>query len=111
MNAWFGVVTSEPKEEGKDASGEEATGEDLEAPPAAWSLSSRSTTASSAWSWDSLFSPESLAPACKPPVQIPVETTNMKVIHLAIVKNATRPAVDLCAESDLTNYSRFMRGR
>ncbi|KAE9970777.1 hypothetical protein EG328_006088 [Venturia inaequalis] len=34
----------------------------------------------------------------------------MKVLHLAIVKNVTRPAVDLCAESDLTSYSRFMRG-
>lgn len=35
----------------------------------------------------------------------------MKILHLAIVKNATRPAVDLCAESDLSSYSRFMRGR
>jgi len=34
----------------------------------------------------------------------------MKVIYLGILKNEKRPAVELCAESDLTSYSRFMRG-
>lgn len=110
MNGWFGfgVAASEPEEMG-------ATDEDAPHAPTALSLSSRSTTASSSWSWsqpqNSLSSSESLAPACKPPVRIPVENEKMKVIHLAIVKNATRPAVDLCVESDLSSYSRFMRGR
>lgn len=114
---WFGLTASEPLEP-KEMDG--PTGDDAPPAPASWSdwaLSFRSTTAPSpsSWSWNGLSSLESVAPSRKPPVRIPVRIpvryARMKVLHLAIIKNVTRPAVDLCAESDLTSYSRFMRGR
>jgi hypothetical protein len=80
------------------------------------SVSSQSWTAwTSSSSWlqpnNNSYSSDNLSPTCKLPVRTSIGNAKMKVLHLAIVKNVTRPAVDLCAESDLSSYSRFMRGR
>jgi synaptobrevin family protein YKT6 len=34
----------------------------------------------------------------------------MKILYIGILKNESKPAVELCAERDLSSYSRFTRG-
>ncbi|KAF2203386.1 snare-like protein [Delitschia confertaspora ATCC 74209] len=34
----------------------------------------------------------------------------MKILYIGILKNEAKPAVELCAEQDLSSYSRFTRG-
>jgi synaptobrevin homolog YKT6 len=34
----------------------------------------------------------------------------MKVFYIGILKNETRPAVELAAETELSSFSRFSRG-
>ncbi|QDS75333.1 hypothetical protein FKW77_001991 [Venturia effusa] len=106
MYAWFGILPVLPEEiDAKDRTA------DVHEPPA---LPSPSQTSAAWTATTSRLQPTNsfdlFSPAYQIPVQRPVKTASMKVLHLAIVKNVNRPAVDLCAESDLTSYSRFMRG-
>lgn len=117
-SAWLGLAPCEQTEEEADATPAAAAwSKDSQAPSlkrdSASSQSWTTWTSSSSWLQTNGRSTTSVnsTSSCKPPVQIPVVTGNMKVLHLAIIKNVTRPAVDLCAESDLSSYSRFMRGR
>lgn len=102
MYGWFGIAPNERKD--VDAT---------DADPALPSHSATAWPASCSWlqPTNNLHSSEPAALACELSVRTPVENANMKVLHLAIVKNVTRPAVDLAVESDLSSYSRFMRGR
>lgn len=34
----------------------------------------------------------------------------MKILYIGVLKNDTKPAQELCSESDLTSFSRFTRG-
>ena len=44
-------------------------------------------------------------------LQKEVDTGKMKLVYVGIIKNETKPAVELCAETDLSSYSRWTKSK
>ncbi|KAF7159530.1 hypothetical protein CNMCM5623_004868 [Aspergillus felis] len=57
---------------------------------------------------DPTFSPH-LIWTTIPSSQLP-QSVKMKIVYIGILQNAQQPAVELCAERELSSYSRFTRG-